>query len=173
MILSTAPNTAQPLDMVILSDPFLSILVAPFMASMIMIIKVCVPGLFFEAPSIDIAPSRWPKMSANFARSSLLLVLYFYKQVQIWLTLWYFPNNLFCHRNIVGSYTEWTGPLFISNVPELEFGHTCGEDYVACARSFLVDCKQQYPDCQPEDSWKTVASFDNTLSDLPSTFTYK
>jgi len=36
-----------------------------------------------------------------------------------------------------------------------------------------VDCKQQYPDCQPEDSWKTVASFDNTQSDLPSTFTYK
>merc|ERR1711942_214566 len=69
-----------------------------------------------------------------------------------------------------GSYTEWTGPLFISNVPEWEFGHTCG---VACARSYLVDCKQQYPDCQPEDSWKTVASFDNTLSDLPSTFTYK
>merc|ERR1711942_432287 len=31
-----------------------------------------------------------------------------------------------------GSYTEWTGPLFISNVPEWEFGHTCG---VACARS--------------------------------------
>merc|ERR1712013_178252 len=57
-------------------------------------------------------------------------------------------------------YSEWTGPLFISNVPTSEFGHICG-DGVACVRSFLVDCKQQYPDCQPEDSWKTVASFDN------------
>jgi len=69
-----------------------------------------------------------------------------------------------------GSYTEWTGPLFISNVPKGTFGQHCA---IACADSYLVDCRQQYPDCQPEDSWKTVASFDNTQSDLPATFTYK
>jgi len=72
--------------------------------------------------------------------------------------------------NYQGSYTEWTGPLFISNVPKWTFDHSCG---VACARSYLVDCRQQYPDCQPEDSWKTVTSLDNTQSDLPATFTYK
>jgi len=36
-----------------------------------------------------------------------------------------------------------------------------------------VDCKQHYPDCVPSDEWETVASFDNSNSDLPSTFTYK
>merc|ERR1719153_997744 len=70
-----------------------------------------------------------------------------------------------------GSHTEWTGPLFISKVPEGTFDFPC--DGAACARSWLVDCRQQYPDCQPEDSWKAVASFDNTQSDLPATFTYK
>merc|ERR1711970_1597271 len=73
--------------------------------------------------------------------------------------------------NYQGSYTEWTGPLFISNLPEWEFGFSCSG--VACARSFLVDCRQHYPDCQAEDSWKTVTSLDNTQSDLPATFTYK
>jgi len=75
--------------------------------------------------------------------------------------------------NYQGSYIEWTGPLFISNVPQSTFGHTCGADHVPCMSSYLVDCKQQYPDCQPVDSWKTVTSLDNTQSDLPSTFTYK
>merc|ERR1719495_2116377 len=70
--------------------------------------------------------------------------------------------------NYQGDYTEWTGPLFISNVPSSAFWW-CG---VACVPSFLVDCRQQYPDCQPEDSWKTVASFDNTESALTTTFTY-
>jgi len=78
----------------------------------------------------------------------------------------------FHDNNYQGGYTEWTGPLFISNVPNV-LGHTCGSDHVPCANSYLVDCRQQYPDCQPEDSWKTVASFDNTQSDLPATFTYK
>jgi len=73
--------------------------------------------------------------------------------------------------NYQGSHTEWTGPLFISNVPLNQFGESCGD--VACPASLLVDCRQQYPDCQPEDSWKTVTSLDNTHSDLPATFTYK
>jgi len=42
MIMSTASNTAKPLDMVNLSDPFLSILAAPSMAFMIMIIKAAI-----------------------------------------------------------------------------------------------------------------------------------
>jgi len=77
--------------------------------------------------------------------------------------------------NYQGSYTEWTGPLFISNVPDV-FGHICDNDHynhVPCVDSFLVDCRQQYPDCQPEDDWKTVTSLDNTQSDLPATFTYE
>jgi|ERR1712179_29760 len=73
--------------------------------------------------------------------------------------------------NYQGSYTEWRGPLFISNVPLRQFGDYCGD--AACPASLLVDCRQQYPDCQPEDSWKTVTSLDNTHSDLPATFTYK
>jgi len=74
--------------------------------------------------------------------------------------------------NYQGSYIEYTGPFFLSNIPQWEFGVSCC-DGKACVTSYLVDCRQQYPDCQAEDSWKTVVSFDNTESDLPSTFTYK
>jgi len=78
----------------------------------------------------------------------------------------------FHDKNFEGEVTIYTGPLFKSNVPSNAFGDiTCHG--MACVPSYLVDCKQKYPDCVPSDSWKTVASFDNSISDLPSTFTYK
>jgi len=68
-----------------------------------------------------------------------------------------------------GSYTQYDGPLFISEVPNT-WGGLCSE--IPCPGSFLVDCRMHMPDCIPSDSWATVASFDNSGSPLVSTFTY-
>jgi len=78
----------------------------------------------------------------------------------------------FEHENYEGSYAELTGPLFLSDVPCDMFGawFCWGRAELGSA---LVDCRQHYPDCQPEDRWVTVASFDNSQSDISSTFTYK
>merc|ERR1711872_178161 len=78
----------------------------------------------------------------------------------------------FCDNNYEGSYETYEGPLFFSKVPD---GSFCGWAYSnkPCVPSYIVDCKQHYPDCVPSDEWKTVASYDNSGSDLPSTFTYK
>jgi len=79
---------------------------------------------------------------------------------------------VFCHNYYQGSYETYEGPLFFSKVPD---GSFCGwgNSIGPCVPSYIVDCKQHYPDCVPSDEWKTVASYDNSGSDLPSTFTYK
>jgi len=84
--------------------------------------------------------------------------------------------NGFCEIDYEGHYQVYEGPLFVSKVPMDTFCGWFTDDEagkVPCAHSFTVDCKQHYPDCAPSDQWKTVASFDNTNSDLASTFTYK
>merc|ERR1712142_9761 len=78
----------------------------------------------------------------------------------------------FCDREYEGTVIKFEGPLFISKLPKDTF---CGwhNGDVAILLSFIVDCKQHYPDCVPSDDWKTVASYDNSNSDLQATFTYK
>jgi len=76
--------------------------------------------------------------------------------------------------NFEGQYTTLEGPLFMSKVPVDTFGGwETGNPSVACAPSYLVDCHQHYPDCVPSDNWETVASYNNSNSDLPFTFGYK
>jgi len=80
----------------------------------------------------------------------------------------------FCDYNYQGNYKVFEGPLFISKVPTSTFcnWHFTDSD-TPCTPSYLVDCRQHYPDCAPADNWETVASYDNSNSHLPSTFTYK
>jgi len=80
----------------------------------------------------------------------------------------------FCEHEYQGTYKTFEGPLFISKLPKDTFcgWHLTGTD-IPTANSFIVDCRQHYPDCAPSDSWETVASYDNSNSHLPSTFTYK
>jgi len=80
----------------------------------------------------------------------------------------------FCDYNYEGQYKSFEGPLFISKLPKDTFcGYFATGTDVPCAKSYLVDCRQHYPDCVPSDNWETVASYDNSNSHLPSTFTYK
>eukprot|EP00092_Neocalanus_flemingeri_P029186 GFUD01031677.1.p1 GENE.GFUD01031677.1~~GFUD01031677.1.p1 ORF type:complete len:306 (+),score=37.47 GFUD01031677.1:99-1016(+) len=72
--------------------------------------------------------------------------------------------------NYKGDYKVYAGPVFLSEGPDIF--HTC-EHGVPCPNSYIVECGQQMPDCVPDDRWSTVASFDNTGSSLPSTFTYR
>eukprot|EP00092_Neocalanus_flemingeri_P091728 GFUD01116366.1.p1 GENE.GFUD01116366.1~~GFUD01116366.1.p1 ORF type:complete len:307 (+),score=28.06 GFUD01116366.1:132-1052(+) len=77
----------------------------------------------------------------------------------------------FSDYNYEGSYKEYQGPVFLSEVPDV-FGNTCNGG-IPCVDSYIVTCEQKMPDCVPDDRWTTVASFENSGSSLPSTFTYK
>jgi len=79
----------------------------------------------------------------------------------------------FCDYNYEGTYKTFEGPLFISKLPKDSFCGYYADQDIPCMLSYIVDCKQHYPDCVPSDEWKTVASYDNSGSNLPSTFTYK
>ena len=79
-----------------------------------------------------------------------------------------YQNNLY-----LGTYKTFEGPLFISKLPKDSFCGYYADQDIPCMLSYIVDCKQHYPDCVPSDEWKTVASYDNSGSNLPSTFTYK
>jgi len=81
--------------------------------------------------------------------------------------------HAFKEYNFQGSVKTFEGPLFVTKMPDgIFWGDQTSETKVPCVSSFLVDCRQHYPDCQPSDRWETVASLDNTGSSLPSEFTY-
>jgi len=68
-----------------------------------------------------------------------------------------------------GNINQYDGPLFLSEVPNI-FGTHC-ED-TPCFPSYRVECRMRMPDCVPEDSWDTLASFDNSDSANAVFFTY-
>lgn len=82
--------------------------------------------------------------------------------------------HAFKEYNFQGLVKTFPGPLFVTKMPDgIFWGYGTTETKVPCVSSFLVDCRQHYPDCTPSDHWETVASFDNTGSSLSSKFTYK
>lgn len=63
------------------------------------------------------------------------------------------------------------GPRLIKSVPT-NYWKDCGGGK-ACVPSYIVECKQTFPDCTAETDWKVIAVLDNSASDTPASFVYK
>jgi len=76
--------------------------------------------------------------------------------------------------NQEGRYVEYTGGntgRLVSEVPRPSWGRTCGG--VACFASYMMSCRQRFPNCAPEDGWETIATLDNTDSSVELPFTFQ
>jgi len=82
---------------------------------------------------------------------------------------------MFEYYNQQGRYVEYTGGntgRLVSEVPRPSWGIDCGVD-VACFASLMMSCQQRFPNCAPEDGWETIATLDNTGSNVEVPFTFE
>jgi len=83
-----------------------------------------------------------------------------------------------CGNDWKGIHHEFKGPKFISQVPVRTFClNTVNHNgWTPCTGSYVVDCKQHYPDCKASDEWVSIAKKNNSCTPTnckDDTFTYR
>jgi len=83
-----------------------------------------------------------------------------------------------CGNDYKGIHHEFKGPKFISEVPVRTFClNTVNHNgWTPCTGSYVVNCKQHYPDCKASDEWVRVAKITNECTPSnceENTFTYR